>query len=73
MKPSDKRILGRMQEDERKQYEQDLSKNLPDLVDVSEFVDTHLLMVQLPSRRQKSITPEDNREDVPEEAQEHEG
>jgi hypothetical protein len=53
MKVLDKRILGRMQEDERRQYEQELSKQLPDLLEFSEFVDTHLLAAQLPSRKQK--------------------
>ena len=53
MKVLDKRILGRMQEDERRHYEQELSKQLPDLLEFSEFVDTHLLTAQLPSRKQK--------------------
>lgn len=68
MRAYDKRILNRMQEDERKQYEQDLHKNLPDLIELSEFVDTHLLMVQLPSRKQKAINPEDTQGNAAEEA-----
>lgn len=60
MKALDKRILGRMQEDERIQYEQELSKNLPDLLEFSEFVDTHLLAAQLPSRKQKQPVQEES-------------
>jgi len=60
MKVLDKRILGRMQEDERRQYEQDLSRNLPDLLEFSEFVDTNLLAAQLPSRKQKAESQEEN-------------
>ena len=60
MKVLDKRILGRMQEDERRQYEQELSKQLPDLLEVSEFVDTHLLAAQLPSRKQKEPAQEES-------------
>jgi len=73
MKPCDKRILGRMQEDERTQYEQDLHKNLPDLLDVSEFVDTHILMAQLPSRREKAVSRDNNAGSATEAAQELEG
>jgi len=54
MKVLDKRIIGRMQDDERRQYEQELSGNLPDLLECSEFVDSHLLTAQLPSRKQKA-------------------
>jgi hypothetical protein len=60
MKVLDKRILGRMQEDERRQYEQELSSNLPDLLELSEFVDTHLLTAQLPSRKQKADSQADS-------------
>jgi hypothetical protein len=60
MKVLDKRLLGRMQEDERRQYEQELSKHLPDLLEVSEFVDTHLLTAQLPSRKQKANGQEES-------------
>lgn len=60
MKVLDKRILGRMQEDERRQYEQELSSNLPDLLELSEFVDTHLLTAQLPSRKQKADSQTDS-------------
>ena len=60
MKALDKRILGHMQEEERVHYEQELSKNLPDLLEFSEFVDTHLLAAQLPSRKQKELVQEEN-------------
>jgi len=60
MKVLDKRILGRMQEDERRQYEQELSKQLPDLLEFSEFVDTHLLAAQLPSHKQKEPAQEES-------------
>ena len=60
MKVLDKRILGRMQEDERRQYEQELSSNLPDLLEFSEFVDTHPLTAQLPSRKQKTDSQADS-------------
>jgi hypothetical protein len=60
MKVLDKRILGRMQEDERRHYEQELSKQLPDLLEFSEFVDTHLLAAQLPSHKQKEPAPEES-------------
>jgi hypothetical protein len=60
MKVLDKRLLGRMQEDERRQYEQELSGNLPDLLEFSEFVDTHLLTAQLPSRKQKADSQADS-------------
>jgi hypothetical protein len=60
MKVLDKRLLGRMQEDERRQYEQELSKNLPDLLEFSEFVDTHLLTAQLPSRKETANSQTDS-------------
>jgi hypothetical protein len=60
MKVLDKRLLGRMQEAERKQYEQELSKQLPDLLEFSEFVDTHLLAAQLPSRKQTEPAREES-------------
>jgi hypothetical protein len=60
MKVLDKRLLGRMQEDERRQYEQELSSNLPDLLEFSEFVDTHILTAQLPSRKQKAESQTDS-------------
>lgn len=60
MKVLDKRLIGRMQENERIQYERELSQNLPDLLESSEFVDTHLLAAQLPSRKQKELVQEEH-------------
>ena len=49
----DKRIVNRMQENERKQYIEETLKHLPDCSEKSEFVDIELLMSQIPLRSKK--------------------
>lgn len=55
----DKRAVDKMQEDERKRYEEETLKHLPDCSDKSEFIDTELLMSKIPLRS-KNKEPQEN-------------
>ena len=49
----DKRTVDKMQENERKRYEEEILKRLPDCSDKVEFVDIELLMSKIPLRSKK--------------------
>jgi len=57
----DKRIVDKMQEDERKRYEEEILKHLPDCSGKGELLDTNLLMSKLPLRS-KNEKPQENAE-----------
>lgn len=46
----DKRAVKQMQENERKRYEEETLKHLPDCGDKCEFIDIELLMSKIPLR-----------------------
>ena len=54
----DKRIINRMQEDEVKNYQEELLKQLPDLSEKYEQVDIALLLSQIPSREKQEALPD---------------
>ena len=58
MKIIDKRIVDKMQEDERKQYEEEILKHLPDCTEKYELVDIKLLMSQIPLRSKRKVAEE---------------
>jgi len=64
MKITDKRIVDKMQEDERKQYEEEILKHLPDCTEKYEHVDIKLLMSQIPLRRKREVTKEETQENA---------
>ena len=64
MKITDKRIVDKMQEDERKQYEEEILKHLPDCTEKYEPVDIKLLMSQIPLRSKKEESQEEVEEDI---------
>lgn len=64
MKIIDKRIVHKMQEDEHKQYKDEILKHLPDCSEKCELVDITVLMSQIPSRNQRETTEEEIQENV---------
>jgi len=64
MKITDKRIVDKMQEDERKQYEEEILKHLPDCTEKYEPVDIKLLMSQIPLRSKREVTKEETQENA---------
>lgn len=73
MEALDKRIVNRLQEDERIHYQEELLKYLPDCSEKAERVDCELLLSQIPSRNNPTALQEDVREESKEELQEHAG
>jgi len=59
MEMLDKRTLDKMPEDERKQYEKELLKHLPDCSDKCDLVDVEVLMTKI-SLRGKPEDPQEN-------------
>ncbi|KPJ59249.1 MAG: hypothetical protein AMJ42_02130 [Deltaproteobacteria bacterium DG_8] len=59
MEVLDKRAIDQMQEDERKRYEEEILKHLPDCSDKCEFVDSELLMSKIPLKS-KDEEPQGN-------------
>jgi len=64
MKTIDKRTVNKMQENERKQYEEEILKHLPDCTEKYELVDIKLLMSQIPFRSKRKVTEEETQEDA---------
>ena len=62
MKVIDKRIANKMQGDERKKYEEEILKHLPDCTEKYEPVDIKLLMSQIPLRSKREKTEEETQE-----------
>ncbi len=62
MKIIDKRMANKMREDERKQYEEEILKHLPDCTEKYELVDIELLMSQIPLRSKREATQEKSQE-----------
>ena len=57
----DKRVVDKMQEDERRQYKEEILKHLPDCSGKGELLDTNLLMSKIPLRSKKE-KPQENAE-----------
>ncbi len=64
MKMIDKRTVNKMQEDEHKQYEEEILKHLPDCTEKYELVDIKLLMSQIPLRSKRKVAEEETQEDA---------
>lgn len=64
MKTIDKRIVNKMQDNERKQYEGETLKHLPDCTEKYELVDIELLMSQIPLRSKREEIQEDIQENA---------
>ncbi len=56
----DRRTLDKMPEDERKRYEEDILKHLPDCSEKCESVDMNLLMSQIPLKGRKEDPQEES-------------
>jgi len=56
----DRRTLDKMPEDERKRYEEDILKHLPDCSEKGESVDMSLLMSQIPLKGRKEDPQEES-------------
>ena len=59
MKTIDKRIVNKMPDNKRKQYEGDMLKHLSDCTEKYERVDIELLMSQIPLRSKREKLKED--------------
>jgi hypothetical protein len=64
MKTIDKRIVNKMHDNERKQYEGDILKHLTDCTEKYELVDIKLLMSQIPFRNKREEIQEDIQENA---------
>ena len=73
MKLLDKRTTNRMSEEELKKYQEELSKELPDLTENCESVDIALLLSQLPLRGKHEALQDEDSPNPPQEPQEAEG
>jgi endogenous inhibitor of DNA gyrase (YacG/DUF329 family) len=58
----DRRTSDKMPEDERKRYEEDILKHLPDCSEKCESVDINLLMSKISLRDKQEKPPEDPQE-----------
>jgi hypothetical protein len=59
MKIQDRRILDKLSEDERKHYEEETLKHLPDCSEKREIVDVELIMSQIPLKGRKEKSQEE--------------
>jgi len=59
MKIQDRRILDKLSEDERKQYEEEILTHLPDCSEKREIVDVELIMSQIPLKGGKEKSQEE--------------
>ena len=62
METFDRRIVDKMSENERKRYEEEIIKHLPDCSEKCELVDIELLMSQIPLKSNKAETEEEPHE-----------
>jgi hypothetical protein len=59
MKIQDRRILDKLSEDERKQYEEEILTHLADCSEKREIVDVELIMSQIPLKGRKEKSQEE--------------